>query len=153
MTILGDEIPNPKQLRARYPYMFAGENIGFSFSRGWFALFSKLCHDIDQLLGENKRGFRWVQLKEKLGSARFYWEMEGYGQRLFHEVRPENSLVSQIAALVRETTAETRSSCIVCGQPGWLDQSQPHVLVLCEHHKQQRVQGVLDPWFSDEEAQ
>jgi hypothetical protein len=48
--------------------------------------------------------------------------------------------------------ATTMLLFIVCSETGWLDQSQPHVLVLCEHHKQQRVQGVLDPWFSDEKA-
>ena len=41
---------NPKQLKARFPYQFAGKNIGLSISRGWSPLFEKLFSDIDHLL-------------------------------------------------------------------------------------------------------
>lgn len=157
---------NPKQLKTRFPYMFAGENIGFSFFRGWFPLFSKLCEDIDALLGEDKGGFHWVQLKEKFGYARFYWEMPGYPKRLhvsaiaenrvieFASLHPEDSLASRIDDLVREATTATRSRCIVCGEAAPLDQSESHVLVLCKRPTRQRRGRKLDPpWFSDEEMQ
>jgi hypothetical protein len=62
-----EKMTTPKQLEARFPYMFAGQNIGFSFYRGWFALFENLCQDIDALLGQGKRGFRWVGIKNGLG--------------------------------------------------------------------------------------
>jgi hypothetical protein len=158
---------NPKQLKLRFPYMFAGENIGFSFYRGWFPLFAKLCEDIDALLGEDKRGFHWAQLKEKFGSASFYWEMTGYAQQLHVSLISDNqvdefstryrkdSLPSQIDTLVREATMATRSRCIVCGEAATLDRSESYVLVLCEHHATRRRQDQkLDPpWFSDEELQ
>jgi hypothetical protein len=157
----------PRQLKERFPYMFAGQNIGFSFYRGWLALFENLCQDIDALLGQDKRGFHWVQLKEKFGSARFYWDMKGYANKLHVSVISEkgvlelgphhpdsNSPAGQIEALVRAATAATRSRCIVCGEAATLDQSDSYVLVLCEAHARQRRLGKLDrPWFSDEEGQ
>ena len=163
---------NPKQLKARFPYMFDGENIGLSFCRGWFPLFTKLCVDIDGLLGPDKRGFHWVQLKEKFGSARFYWAMDG------HRPAPRIGLISasQVAAvasrgncpdqtggsqpsvarriddLVGQTILATRSLCIVCGQPGKPNQDEPWILVLCDEHAMQRRQGELESaWFDKEE--
>ena len=51
----------PKQLKARFPYMFAGENIGISIARGWMPGFQILCERLDALLGENKQNFHWIQ--------------------------------------------------------------------------------------------
>ena len=60
-----------------YPYMFAGPFIELVMYAGWHTPFTKLCDDIDAALGDNKRGFRWIQLKEKFGQPRWYWEMDG----------------------------------------------------------------------------
>lgn len=60
----------PKELQARFPYMFEGDNIGIDIARGWMLGFQKLCEQIDELLGADKRGFHWTQCKEKFGSAR-----------------------------------------------------------------------------------
>jgi hypothetical protein len=155
---------NPKQLKARFPYMFSGENIGFSFARGWQPVLEKLCEDVDALLGEDKRGFHWTQIKEKFGYARFYWSMKGQPLRLHVSVitaagvaeyapRPVGDLGGQVDALVRKATAATRVRCIVCSQAGAPDTYGSYVLVLCEHHAKQRRLGPLDsPWFCDEEV-
>lgn len=165
---------NPKQLKARFPYMFAGEHIGLSLCRGWFPLFKKLCEDIDTLLGPDKRGFHWVQLKEKFGSARFYWEMEEHSPSLLIELisatqamtvvkrsrsndadeaeGASRSVPGLIDDLVRQATVATRSLCIVCGQPGKVNQDEPWVLVLCDEHAAQRRRGELPSvWFDGEE--
>jgi hypothetical protein len=164
---------NPKQLKARFPYMFAGENIGFSFSRGWFPLFQKLCEDIDALLGDNKQGFHWVQLKEKFGSARFYWKMKAQTPNLHidlisasqvtgvvmrsndtgpDEAGAQSSVARRIDDLVGQAALATRSLCIVCGQPGKVNQDKSWMLVLCDEHATQRRQGKLGPaWFDQEE--
>jgi hypothetical protein len=165
---------NPKQLKARFPYMFEGEHIGLLFCRGWFPLFTKLCEDIDTLLGPDKRGFHWVQLKEKFGSARFYWEMEGHEPNLHIDfisatqvltaVRRSRSSDADEATdtwrsvpdfideLVREATAATRTMCIVCGRPGRVNQDQPWTLVLCDEHAEQRRRGELEStWFDPQE--
>lgn len=165
---------NPKQLKSRYPYMFSGENVGFSFCRGWFPLFTQLCEDIDALLGPDKRGFHWVQLKEKFGSARFYWQMQGHAPNLHIALisarqvttvvrgpgdgnangagGPPPSVNRRIDDLVQRATLATRSLCIACGQPGKPNQDEPWILVLCDVHAMQRRQGELESaWFDKEE--
>lgn len=67
----------PKKLRACYSYMFAGPDIGISIPRGWMEIFARLCEDIDQSLGTDRQGFHFTQCKEKFGSARWYWSMQG----------------------------------------------------------------------------
>jgi hypothetical protein len=163
---------NLKHLKARHPYMFAGENIGLSFHRGWFPVFAQLCEDIAALLGPDKRGFHWVQLKEKFGSARYYWEMDQHEPNLRLDLIGPNgvtslrlsdlqepgtaqpSLARRIDELVRAAEDATRSMCIVCGQPATLNHDQAWILALCVHHAGQRRLGKLEPaWFPDEEQQ
>jgi hypothetical protein len=148
---------NPKQLKVRFAYQFSGQHLGRTFYRGWFPTLVKLCEDIDAVLGEDKRGFHWTQLKEKWGAARFYWNVEGYGPNLrldladagtLTSVRRSDleagagsaqlSLVKRIDNLVRQAEHATLSRCIVCGQPAALSEEQPWVLALCEQHAELR---------------
>lgn len=151
--------------------MFEGRNIGFGFYRGWFPIISKLCADIDLLLGENKRGFHWVQIKEKFGAGRFYWKMKSRRAAIRVDVlhnkghtsfvaqgkerksgEPEPDLVGQINALVQEAEDATSEVCILCGAPGKLDPYRGYLLTLCTKHARQRRRGSLPPaWFSDDE--
>ena len=62
-----------EQLKARFAYMFVGRPISMEFYDGWLPVFAQACEQIDEVLGENKRDFHWVQVKEKFGSARFYF--------------------------------------------------------------------------------
>lgn len=162
---------NPKQLKARFPYMFAGQNIGFEFYRGWFPVFAKLCEDIDALLGDDKLGFHWEQIKEKFGSARFYWAMKGHTPSVhFDFIGPSGmdtlvrkgaarakssadtlpALLESIAALVQEAAQTTRHICLVCGQPGTSNEDRSWLLTLCELHAQQRREGKLGSDAFDE---
>ena len=71
-------IKTPRELKARFPYMFrTADPFAFEFPKAWFPAFVKLCEEIDALLGDKKRGFCWLQTKEKFGSARYYWKMTG----------------------------------------------------------------------------
>lgn len=155
----------PQQLFDLYPYMFAEPNIGISIARGWLPIFQKLCQDVDTLLGADKHGFHFIQCKEKLGSARWYWTMsyiypvmridlsktwaDGMslnGQGM--DVTPPASIREQIGALIDAATAKTKHSCIVCGAPGAGDPQGGWFLVLCDVHARQRRLGKLPtPWF------
>ena len=115
-------------LSKRFPYMFSGRNIGLSVGDGWMDLFAKLCEDIDALLGDDKRGFHWVQLKEKFGTARFY-----YGQEL-----GDDAVFSEIADLVNAAEQMTHTMCMQCGQPGKPNVKYGWVLTLCETHAAER---------------
>ena len=161
----------PKELKARYPYQFAGPHIGLSFYRGWMPVFAQLCADIDAQLGSNKRGFHWVQLKEKFGAARWYCEMDlllesneaaedlthlsiaQVNERFERLVNPQDwALHQRIYALKREAEARTQTACIVCGELAEVDRGTGHYLVLCPEHARQRRRGDMEQaWFDDEE--
>jgi hypothetical protein len=150
-------VPNPEQLIAALPYQFAGKNIGIGFHRGWQGLFSRLCFGIDEALGENKRGFHWIQVKEKWGALRAYHHMDkaegglNYAPVKVSEQQP-NGAMKQVLVLNEESSTgdpigkrisdlidaaceEAAHTCMVCGEPaeiknlGW-------VVCLCDHHEQ-----------------
>jgi len=153
-----------KEIQDRFSYQFAGRNIGFSIANGWLPEFETLCTQIDQLLGDDKMGFHWVQLKEKFGSARYYWEMDEYqpGIRIdFMSTKgvismsspPEISmdsikvLAEKIDKMINMATAKTQDHCICCGAPGKLDRHGGYHLILCEDHSDIRKKnGDLDIW-------
>jgi len=162
----------PRELETRFPYMFQDKHLGIGICKGWFPIFSKLCQEIDALLGEDKQGFHWVQVKEKFGSARFYWGLDGTetplridiltpnGPLLFSakptggDQTPDNTqLVEQISKLAITAESATASVCAACGEPG-TRHSQEYFLTLCPRHATQYEdtsrQG-LDMWFNAED--
>lgn len=133
-----NQIPNtPRALKLRYPYMFQGEHIGHSFHRGWFRPFAETCMDIDSLLGADKRGFHWTQLKEKFGSASWYFRMDKYpGEE-------EEALRKRVFERIMKGSSETTKKCIICGAPGTIDDGDGwYLLALCSHHTDLRK---IDP--------
>ena len=160
----------PKQLRARYPYMFEGPNIGISIPHGWMPIFESLCEDIDVLLGADKQGFHFTQCKEKFGSARWYWTVRDVEPSIRINVISEmgtvtelvrteklresarRSLSARIDELVDAATSQTEQACIVCGSAGEGDRHGGWVLMLCHAHAVQRRSGRLPSlWFEGED--
>jgi hypothetical protein len=163
-------VNTPKQLKQRFAYMFEGDNIGISIPKGWMPEFAKLCEQIDELLGQDKCGFHWTQCKEKFGSARWYWTMQGERKQALRidiisgmqavsttlkstkPTQSEPSLEDQIGELIGKAESKTQQDCIVCGEGGKLDQQEGYVLVLCAEHSRQRQLGTLPEfWFEDGE--
>lgn len=137
---------NPKELKARYPYQFAGPQISMSFSRGWFSLFAQLCADIDQVLGDDKRGFHWRQVKEKLGQARVYYQLaEGAVDR-------DPDVAEKIMSMKVQAEVASSKVCALCGRPGMIDLKPGWMLALCEEHRAQADAGTLPSiWFEGDE--
>lgn len=159
----------PKELKARFPYMFREDRCEIGIAKGWFQTFVKLCHDIDALLGEDKQGFYWVQVREKFGTARFYWDLGAVRSPLridiqmptgilSYETDPDggakdggsNRLMEQISALGHAAEIATQKFCAVCGEPGAMDDTDGYLLTLCQMHAAQRKAlpiVPLDLWF------
>jgi hypothetical protein len=158
----------PKQLKARFPYMFSGPHIGLTFYRGWWPVFVHLCADIDQALGPDKSGFHWTQLKEKFGVARWYFALGGRSALFIDLIAKDGTatlrqdtedsdrslaaLRRKIQTLVNEATGKTCDLCILCGNPGQVDQHRGYLLTVCPAHAQDRRQGKFpSPWMHEEE--
>lgn len=153
-----------KEIKQLYPYQFAGKNLGFGIANGWLPEFTELCKNIDDLLGENKRGFHWVQLKEKFGTARYYWSIKGRKDSVRVDfISPKKvasyetnqpaakgqpqALFDLLSEMIDAAESKTRKQCIVCGAPGKFDQQEGYVLMLCDLHVKLRSSGGdLDIW-------
>jgi hypothetical protein len=79
---------------------------GFQCGDGWFAILWRLCSDLEPLVAELEREtgerFEVVQVKQKLGTLRFY---------VSHHT---DAIDDRIA----EAQEESSRTCEVCGQPG-----------------------------------
>ncbi len=118
----------PAELKALYPYQFNNpKSLGISFARGWFKGFVELCTEVDALLGDDKRGFVWAQVKEKFGSARFHFDIVGRSGK-------NVKIARQIQELVFHAANRTAKQCIVCGAPGEMSNDGGYVLCLCDAH-------------------
>lgn len=138
---------SPNQLKARYRYQFRdSERNDYSFARGWFPGFVMLCEQIDRILGPDKRGFHWRQIKEKFGSARYYWATDDFtpftvdiiGVATLTTQPPEETLDEKLADAISAAQEETQTRCIACGERGEHHQFGGWVLVLCPAHRGQR---------------
>lgn len=160
-----------KDLQARYPYQFNEPELGIALAKGWVVVFARLCADVDQVLGQDKRGFHWSQVKEKFGSARFYFQFAGRQPDLRLDIQMPGGVLSQVVPFERRIRTDqdrsfeqvkteiqqlamlaeqaTRCVCLVCGKEGSQDVDTGYSLVLCPEHQAQRRQPEGLPKFWD----
>lgn len=71
------------RLVAAHPTLFRGERPqGSSLPVGWFELADRLCKDLEVMLAQDAGRLSVRQSKEKFGSWRFYWRLEGRQKNL-----------------------------------------------------------------------
>lgn len=159
-------------LRSRYPYQFNGTELGVAVAKGWLPIFAQLSAGVDLALGDDKQGFHWRQVKEKFGSARFYYQFARRHPELRLDIQAPDGVLSRalpvkrsirtdhdhsfeqvntvIRRLAAEAEAATQRVCLVCGKEGRADTNADYIMVLClEHQAQARDadrQQPLVPW-------
>lgn len=132
-------------LRRRFPYMFDSVSASsLDLFEGWLPAFVQACAAIDQLLGLDKRQFRWVYAGEELGGARYAFELDGIKIEICEDLRqPDASgqpqthdpTLDAICALVRDAMAGSEETCMLCGRPGRLSGLFGAVMCLCDVHR------------------
>lgn len=138
----------PRELKARYPYQFAEPLISESYPRGWFPVFARLCSAIDELLGDNKYGFMWRQIKEKHGCGRFQYTLGFFSkdsddpeQGEYVRTFEEEKLADELALLIHGASRMTELRCVVCGGNGTIRSHEGYDLAVCDAHQAQRLAG------------
>lgn len=135
---MNEEISQVVQaLKAKYPYQFHKSRFGVHITLGWLPRFVQLCDEVDQVLGDDKRGFHWDGCDEKFGTVSL-----GFGFHARKQIGIETrALLDPVMAKAR---ADLKNRCVVCGQHGSADPSQGYMLTLCPAHKSDR--GEIDFW-------
>lgn len=163
-----NQITTPAELKAAFPYMFARpmDTWAFSFARGWFPIIVHACNSIDALVRHDKyqHRFHWVQIKEKFGTLRLYWQARGMKGVRVDLITPTGVLsavptaegkgcdglvATQIWRIVRAAEEKSARTCIVCGAAGTL-RGGGWALTLCDEHAQKPRAKDLDIWFRSE---
>lgn len=141
MCVVSCDVTTPRELQDKYPYMFAGPDPNVSFARGWFSLFVRLCKDVDTLLGEDRMRFRWTQVKEKFGTARFHFEL-GRARPGMRTGQAKAQLMSDLMQLTQRASLASAKQCVICSAPASLDETDLVYMTLCPPHREQRKVGL-----------
>ena len=95
---------------------------------GWKSLVLQLLADIDALIVGPPARLRLLQMKEKFGSLRFYYRLDGVHAAT--EVK--------IADMVRRSEEASRRTCLKCGDPGSVRDLDGWIVPTCDDHAERR---------------
>lgn len=126
-----------KSMEEKYPKMFAGAYGGFAVGKGWYPIIQSLCANIQSHIDhaqEQKEKYNRgngctqvvvVQIKEKFGGLRFYYEGGD----------------DQVYGMVRMAEAWADTACEECGGIG-KRRSSGWVRTLCDLHEAERQKRI-----------
>lgn len=111
-------------LRRAYPRLFreAGMPWGFDHGDGWNQIIESLCDQIDSILREVPDASIAIrQVKEKMGTLRFYYRLQGV------DAEREQAIQDAVIAVY----AASEQTCERCGNPGVLQETGRCLKTLC----------------------
>lgn len=110
-------------LYKRFPALKGIEHYGMAIGNGWHDLVEQLLTDIERV---NPTGFHVLQIKEKFGGLRFYFQAD-----------PE--FMDTLNEMVAQAEAAAEHTCEVCGELGKLRTDRPWLKTLCDTHAVQKT--------------
>lgn len=136
-------------LKKRFPYQFERLRAQSEIYPGWLPALTRACELVDQALGVDKRGWHWTQIKEKFGTARFYYRFGDSGQphlrlelltdrgtvRLSLPTATQGELDERISYIVAAAEEWTADKCMVCGRPAEVRLYDGWLATLCGEHR------------------
>ena len=150
------ELPlTPGQLKALYPYQFSAPGVArLDFAAGWMPVVVSMCRAVDVLMRDrlDRYSFVWIQFKEKFGAARFAYQLRVHSDESGDEPEsPETRELRQRLLEIRlKAEIQTRTLCMVCGQPAQLVDT-PWMLTLCPEHEEVHRRGTpLSAYLDDD---
>lgn len=152
ITTAWNEASELKSFLARFSYMFpltgSERRRAYVFFRGWMPTFAQLCKRVDAILGEDKRDYEWVRIREKFGAPSLSYVMRGQARHVIHAHRPTAvrrivcapvESFEPVTVAVQEAVLwaelELRDKCIVCGTKSTITNDQGPWASLCVHHR------------------
>ena len=120
---------------------------GLECDDGWYDLIHDLCKEIDEAYLEagRKMNLIVIQIKEKFGTLRFYYDFEGKSHSIHafdifgvdggcsvRNLPKGDDFENRIADIVRKYEKKSGSVCEVCGSEGKLRPELGYVQTLCD---------------------
>jgi len=122
---------------ARYPRLFAGDNIGLGAGVGWWPALEESFAEITAILEKHPGlGFNAVQIKEKFGGLRFYYDTSVAKDCTLSE-ESKGFARQMIDQAVERAEAKASVACEVCGQPG-KRRGGGWIRTLCDEHAKEQ---------------
>ena len=148
--------PILQHMVATYPRLFHGSTPRSQsyVQPGWKTLVGDLCFRLDGMLtDEQARMFAVRQIKDKLGTLRFYFS---FGSPLEAPLTERDSTgmpemgsdvggdrnaetAGKIRAAIEEAISRSNTTCSVCSQPGRMHHLSGLLCVRCDHHSSIRL--------------
>jgi hypothetical protein len=102
---------------------------GFEHGDGWFDIVWRLCLDLEPLVvaleRETGERFQVLQVKQKLGTLRFY----------------VSEHTDAIDGRIEEGQVESAHTCEICGQPGRQREVHGWIMAACDEHAHSLEKG------------
>lgn len=145
--------PAVQRLVDAHPTLFGGEppRVFSDLPAGWYHLVDSLCTALEDELGDDAhQHFLVAQIKEKLGTLRFYYRFvrdeadeddEPAGGR-FEPFDPGQP-TDELRALVDAALLESESACSQCGAVGALRNVDRYLTTLCDPHHHAAISGQI----------
>lgn len=113
-----------KNLTARFPWLKAQKfTWGWQCGAGWEGILTKFLETMEQECPDGK-GFRIRQVKEKLGTLRFYYQLEDVEQDAANRIHEAETLLD----------ARSLHTCETCGKRGRMRNADGYIFVACDEH-------------------
>ena len=142
---------NTNNLWEKYPIIFSGRYLslqeslipfGFECGDGWYNLIDELCEDITTLIGDKDITVIAIQVKEKFGGLRFYYDVKSpvtfmnkvdhiisqfmfkrrwgiyYWKIIDFRKKFYRNMEEKITDVIRNAEDKSYDTCEICGEPG-----------------------------------
>lgn len=123
------------ELKQQFPHQFPHHDAQYAWPTGWQHLVQRAC----EILHRHRPESRWVQIKEKFGGLRLYFQ----GGPMRADIRTDSGLISlpvwtenpphetDCYALIAVIETESQSTCACCGGIGRLSNCSGYFITLC----------------------
>ena len=112
-----------------YPWLTEKNSWADEIPIGWRgSFFENMCDDLISALRDYVDNFEIIQLKEKYGSMRLYWNWKD--ENIFTEEQIHN-LTNTIRDVISKYEAISYHTCVRCGKPS-TGYTKPWILPVCE---------------------
>lgn len=123
-----------KYICEKYPVMFGERRMpvtqtcmcwGFEIGKGWYRILAELCEKLDVIYQETGIAVVFTQVKEKYGTARFYYDVN----TLKENIKNIDKWYDMISMLVDEAESQSAYYCDVCGK--YIESDELRTICIC----------------------